>query len=74
MFTAYAGPSTNFELKMVRRSEADRLNALDNARTTTPTTTTTATAPEVPGMTEEEFNGIQFWNDPDQFKNWKNYF
>lgn len=61
MFTAYAGPSTGGELKMVRVSEANRLNDLDNARK----------AAEAPGMTEEE--GLEFWNS-DQWKDKKNWF
>lgn len=58
MFTAYAGPATGGKLKMVRRSEAARLNALDNSR-------------KVPEMTEEE--GLKFWNS-DQWKDKKNWF
>lgn len=58
MFTAYAGPSTGGELKMLRRSEAARLNDLDNSR-------------KVPEMTEEE--GLEFWNS-DKFKDKKNWF
>ncbi len=62
MFTAYAGPSTNFELKMVRRSEADRLNALDNA-SRAPAVTTTATPVPEPTPDDSDFFETDRWRD-----------
>lgn len=61
MFTAYAGPSTGGQLKMVRKAEADRLSDLDNARTQ---------ESQVPEMTEEE--GAAFWDSG--FRNRNNWY